>query len=415
MKYILVILIVALVLKDTSQLNDPYIMRGGAEFLCLLSGTAWLVSNINGDLVKKYWPVFGYFSVLIISMLFSKNIIYIMIQILSLFAVVIFAISYFERNAIRNYDQTLFVNTTVYMYFIACLLSLLIIPLLPSQAFDVLYGGEVRFRGLFSKSGMMASAAGILFGFALYGYKPKSKYFKYIAVLIGLACVALTLSRTFWLALIFASGITVYFYYPKLKKYAVMAILMSVVIVVGVMSIGVKYDTKSAEKLARVDSITSLSGRLELWETSINSLSGYRWVLGYGFTAGSEGLGIKTVMSSRETGKTTLHNGYVQSLLDSGVLGFFFYVLIIILSLKNIIKRDFLKKYAYICYTIVFLSIANIGEAVIYTASIYHSIVFWFVAIFALSLPKKRIEDSIEVPVNDNRSSSSYSSVRLRV
>lgn len=413
MKLVLIILAVALVLKDISQLNDPYIMRGIAQLLCLFVGGMWFLSNITPEKLKKYWPILFYFLILFVSIPFTSNPVFITFQVVSLFAVVIFSISYFESARSNEASHKVFINSTVYMYFIACVLSLVIIPLLPGKAFDVLYGGEIRFRGLFSKSGMIATAGGILFGLALFGFKSKIKVFKYSMATVGMICVGITLSRTFWVASIVASLFTMYLYFPKYKKYQMLAIGVFAFFAFGIMAFNVKFDVSSAEEIARVDSITSLSGRLSLWQTSVSSLEGYRWVIGHGFTAGSEGLNLSSDISDREKSKTTLHNGYVQSLLDSGVLGLAFYMLTIVLSILKLIKKDKSRAYPYLFYVLVFMAVANFGEAVIYSASVYHSLVFWIAAVASLGLIENAKVSAGKVEAGVEHSHG-YQSVRLK-
>lgn len=420
MKHVLIILIVALILKDISHLNDPYVMRGIAQAICLVFGVVWVSSNINSKIIKYYWPVFSYFFILLISMLFAKSIFYVSFQVISLLGVVLFSIAYFENAKCTSNGHDAFINVSIYMYLVACVLSVLIIPLLPSYAFDLLYGGELRFRGLFSKSSMVAAAGGILFGLSLYGYKNnKKKYIKYSAIFFGLLCVLLTQSRTFWISLFVASALTTYFYYPRFKKYALISIIFGAIVGVGIMSTGVSYDAKVTEEVLRVDSVSNLSGRLGLWQEAIENLNGRQLYIGYGFTAGAEGLGFVEGLDSRQTGKTTLHNGYIQSLMDSGLLGAFFYILIIFLSLKNMMLKDKARLYPYMFFVLIYLSVSNLGEATIYTASVYHSIVFWFVAVFALGLRDTRAEkysdsDNILNGVPNNIEYKKFQSVRLR-
>ncbi len=82
-----------------------------------------------------------------------------------------------------------------------------------------------------------------------------------------------------------------------------------------------------------------------------------------------------------------MHNGYIQSLVDSGVIGTLFYVLVVLLAIRSFYRYDRKRAFPAEFAGLIFLTVANLGEAVIYSASVFSSILFWLLAIFALSLP----------------------------
>lgn len=396
MQIVLVILIGALVAKDTSYLGDPYIMRGAAQGLCLVVGAVWLVINFSTEIVKRYWPIFGYLVSISLSTVTTRDPFYVALQVISLAAVLFFFIAYFETEKKRHYQSNVLITATLLAYTIAAIASLLVAGIWPSIAYETLYGGQVRFRGLFSKSGMMGLASGMAVGLAWF--RVTNPLFKVISITAGTACLVLTLSRTFWLALVIAGAMTVWRYRHSSKKW--IAAFSTAAIGSGVLmvALGVQTDTRDISKAFRLESIYNLTGRVALWEQAASAFAD-RPLLGYGFTAGSAALARpesklfrqsdSALASGRDVGRATLHSGYLQSVLDAGWVGTFFYVSVMIFATIRIFRYGKEKKFAPYFFGLIFLMIANITESVIYSASVFGSILFWALAIFALSLPKR--------------------------
>jgi hypothetical protein len=120
MKIVLAILALAMIAKDASYLGDPYIMRGTAQGLCLIVGGSWLLTNLSPMLLKRYWPLFGYMIALFLSIIGTRDPVYVAFQVISLVAVIVLFIAYFEsrRNITTNINATL-LNTTIIAYAIA--------------------------------------------------------------------------------------------------------------------------------------------------------------------------------------------------------------------------------------------------------------------------------------------------------
>lgn len=408
MVIVLIILIVALIAKDTSYLNDPYLMRGISQGLCLIVGLGWLLNNITYSLLCRYWGIIGYILILLISSIISDEQIYVMLQVVSITSVILFAISLFEsrKNRIKDALNPL-INTTIFIYTLVMLISLLIIFVAPSLAYQHIHSGnwinEIRFRGLFSQAGMMGGAGGLLIGLSYFGLK--NSWLKVIPVISGSVCLALTQSRTFWVAAIIAGCITFWLYYPKKRKITFGLVSIGLVVAVIFYVFDITPDMRKAKKLARTDSITNLTGRTEMWQKCLNAFSN-RPFFGYGFTVGSLGLENSekkfdrnnSSFSPRDIGRRTLHSGYMQSLLDAGVTGTVFYLYVIILSIIRICKYDSDREFPMMFYSLIFLIIANFAEDVIYSASVYTSIFFWIVSVFAVSL---RLEGSKKNALNE--------------
>ncbi len=401
MRHVLIFLTVALIVKDTSQLGDPFILRAIAQGLCLLVGGLWLLTNLSVGLLVRYWPIWGYITILLVSTYSASNPQFVLAQVASLVAVVLFFIAYHEKNIRLNKPRDLtLVNTTIVLYFGVTLISLVITPLFPNITYMSLFAGnaegyESRFRGLFGMPAMMGAAAGLLVGMAWFGLQ--SWRLRVPAVVVGLLCLGLTLSRTFWLAMIIAGAATSWFYYTNTVKMKATITGLGLGILVLAIVANVEIRKESLTHVLRPQSISSLTGRTQLWEAGWKVLQD-RPFIGYGYTSGAEALykhessiiDSQPKISSRELAATTLHNGYLQSLLDSGLAGTAFYVAIILLSIARFVRYDKDRMFAPEFYAIVFLAVANGGESVIYSASMFHGILFWALAVLAFSLRKSQ-------------------------
>lgn len=404
MNIVLVMLIIALIAKDTSYLGDPYIMRGISQGLCLIVGSLWLLSNLSSAMIQRYWPLLGYLIAIGFSVIGARDPIYVALQVLSISGVCLFFIAYFESRQLNPGINVPLLNTTIIAYSIVAMGSLIIALYLPSIAYETLYGGEIRFRGLFSKSGMLGSAGGLLVGISWYWLR--QRWIKIIPLILGAICLVLPLSRTSWIAFIVASGLTTWLYYYKSRKWiiAVGGVGLILTITSLVFDISYSYDAKLAKKVLRTESMTSLSGRTELWGLAVKAFQ-ERPVLGWGYTVGSEALGTQLFTSSgkvrsesqfnpkssREISRATIHSGYLQSLLDVGLIGTFFYISVIIVAFRRFFVLDKTRQFPAEFYVLTFLVVGNIGQNVIYAASVFDSILFWAIATFALSLKDKQV------------------------
>src|SRR5262249_57042501 len=82
---------------------------------------------------------------------------------------------------------------------------------------------------------------------------------------------------------------------------------------------------ESQKKLLRTESIGNLTGRTEVWAEALKRVAERPW-LGYGFGAGGLGMTVDNTTRLSSPGQSsasvpTPHNGHVQSLVDSGILG----------------------------------------------------------------------------------------------
>jgi hypothetical protein len=72
--------------------------------------------------------------------------------------------------------------------------------------------------------------------------------------------------------------------------------------------------------------------------------------------------------------------------MDAGLIGFCCYALTILIALSGVIRHDSKRRFPEAMYVLLFLSIANCGESVVYSGSVFPSLCFWVFAVFAMSL-----------------------------
>lgn len=389
LRLIFIYLLIALLLKDILPIGDRYILRGSAQFICLIAGVLWLFSSTNKRIFSKYGFLFGYLIALIVSCVVNGIDYYVLFQIGSLAAILLFSVSYFDSSNEARYVFA--VNNIVYAYAIVLLLSIVAIKFYPNLAYSIEHvTGQKRFSGLFGEPATMGVVSGILVGLSFFGLK--NKLLKIICTSIALMCLAITLSRTFWVATIIAFIITIFLYSGKSKK--LIASTVVVLCFVALLSSAIKYEVDKEEigSVTRTESIENLSGRTYIWAIAYESAL-KKPMLGYGYTVGADGVSVLATrgLDSRDyRDRATLHSGYVQSLLDSGAIGTFFYLGIIFIALYKLYFYDKSRKYMATFYVVNYFSIANFGESLIYSVSSYDGIVFWLFVVHALSIKKNK-------------------------
>ena len=412
-KVTIVILLLAMFAKDLSHINDPYnLMRGFSQGLALLVGLLWMSGHFNATLLRKYWPIFGYLFVSFISGLFSPFTETALIQTASLVAVLFFAIAYFESQSRKPGDSTaLYLNTVTLVYTGACFIGLLMIKLDHSVAYAIIGNwvtdpaAAIRYRGIFPISGMLGAGSGLLFGIVLF--RRGKWWWRAPALTAGLLSLALTQSRTFWVATFAASILIGWIYTPRYRKLFAAATFAALIAVAMVEVLGLHVNTHGIREDARIGSIDNLTGRIPLWEHTIKAFS-YHPFIGYGSTLGSYALAYGghtgTIADSvnrtaRSLSTETTHNGYFQTMLDLGVFGLFFYVAIFATAIRRMYLRDKLRQYPAIGYIVVFMAVGNLAESIVYSAGVSHAIVFWIAVVFALH----RFAPGVAMPVRNKK------------
>jgi O-antigen ligase len=133
----------------------------------------------------------------------------------------------------------------------------------------------------------------------------------------------------------------------------------------------------------------SLSGRTQLWEMGLEMIAERRW-LGYGYQAfWKEGGAAEFIWKVEGYKPPHAHNGFINISLDLGMLGLFFFVIIIVITYARSIAWLHTGKTSIELWPVsyvTFLVLYNQSENTI----IAHNFIFW-VLLVAAALSMKRL------------------------
>lgn len=401
MTIVLAILLSALLVKDVAPLGDRYLLRGLAEGLAFLAGALWLASKGSGLPWKRYWLLIGYMGVLVLTIEPTKGI-YGIVQVASLAATILFCIAYAESTAgdARLHDRLTF--SLVVTLIVICGGSLVLLKLRPEFAYVETYSGP-RFKGLFSMPGMMGTAAGLLVGMSSFG----GKYWmiRLVGILAAAPCLFFTGSRTFWVASVLSLGLASALYVKRSLIWLFLGGGLFVAAAIVAIAGGVHLSQQDQAQVLRSDSLENLSGRTAIWNLAFKKFQ-ERPMLGFGFNSGEvleEELtrsikGSGAVSSEEKFRYFSLHNGYVQALLDSGMLGASLYVAIMITAAWKIFRCDGEKRYGAMLYCAVFFLIANLGETIVFGAATFQAVFYWYLAALCFGMRKSSFKTESTEP-----------------
>jgi len=405
MAVVFALYIICMIGKDLAYAPFPYVMRTVVQILALGVGLFVLASRASPRPLVACWPLVAYVALLLAAAPFTSFPLFVTLQVLSLASVVFLAMAYFDDPS-RSREQALrvIVLCTLGMYVLVTSVSVILAKVQPGIAYEELFAGnltgiEMRFRGLFSKAAGMGAAAGLCVGFVAIAVH--RRWLKLAMIIAPIICLALTQSRSYWVATVIAGAITLWIYFPRLRRWTLVGLLAVGLAGAALIAFNISVDTSGAHAFARLDSVGTLTGRTGLWEAAEQGFSRRPW-LGYGYTLGAEGIpGLESPggdVDPTDLSRATLHNGYVQSLLDAGILGFSLYGLTILLAVVRILLRDRERRYPEILYALLFLAVANGGESVIYSGAVFPSLCFWTCTVFALSLPRAPVAQHAPIP-----------------
>jgi O-antigen ligase len=398
--YLLGFIFIALLAKDTIPIGDNYVLRGLSQGTALCVGGWWILAKSEFVIWKKYGLLLAYLGVLLLTAGGAQQPIAVLLQLGSLLAVIVFFISCMEGHPDVRELNPKAIRIASMALILVCLGSLVVYRISPMVTFDLTseaYDGIRRFRGVFGKPAQMGAAAGVLLGLSLFSND--RLLFRFMGIAVSAPCLYMTGSRSFWAGAILAMMGTAVFYIKR-KAIAVVIGLVSVAIVaLLVMAGNVQISPDTEAKLLRKDSLENMSGRSKVWDAALVRFMD-RPILGYGFSQGHTAFEessehalpeLSANADSAPNGGTkyaaTLHSGYVQALLDSGALGFGLYVVMIIFSIWSVLRHDKKREFGTVLYALIFLSVSNGAESIIFTAAEFHSVFYWYAAVLAFSLP----------------------------
>jgi len=388
-----------LVSKDLMLMPAPYAVRGLTQLVALALGVYWLARSDDVRLLRSLLPVWAYLLVLLASAAMSPYPLFAGLQAASLGACVFFFAGLASESSASKKDGALILSrAAILAYAFTCGASLLLLFAAPSQAFESLYGGDTlgeiqRFRGAMSKSSMIACAGGLLFGLCIT--TPGWGRLRLIAGTLGLTCLYLAQARTMWAALVLALLAVLWVYQSAWRKW-LLGVSVSALAVIAVLperTLQVDIPT-GAQSVVRTEGIESLSGRVGLWRAGVSAIADSP-LLGYGLTLGALGLPTRMPTDARSdaslheltsVSRETLHNGFLQSFLDTGFIGALVYLGIVVLAPIRLLLHDSARRYSHVLFVLVFMAVANLGETVIYSGAVFDGVLYWGMVVFALAI-----------------------------
>jgi len=391
------LLIGSAAMKDIIFIGGGFYLREISQAICLMVGLYFLPISASRAAPWVTLPMLGYLLALAMGATNSINWDFVSLQVLSIAAVLFFGLALWNSNpanAEKNY--AFLFRATFYILLGVCVASLAAAVLAPGAAYEIIYGGEIRFRGVLSKAGWMGASAGMLAGLALFG-RAQPVWLRGVAFVVGAVCLMLAGARTFWIAFAIASLACCILYFPReWRRFRLVGAAVGLLVVLPVWIV-TTVDIGKLEDLVRFRTVSNLSGRTTLWEESIDAFGQRPW-LGFGLSQGAvaitggadESLFASQRTNPRAISRVTVHSGYLQSVLDAGILGTVFYGLLVLGALLRIAWADRVRAYPAAFFFLLFMMIGNVSENVIYAASTFPAMLFWLLCIFALSAPMSR-------------------------
>lgn len=391
------LLIGAAAMKDITFIGGGFYLREISQAICLMVGLYFLPIAASRTSLLVMLPMLGYLLALAMGATNSINWDFVSLQVLSLSAVLLFGLALWSgdpANTEKNY--AFLFRATFYILLGVCVASLAAAVLAPGAAYEVIYGGEIRFRGVLSKAGWMGASAGMLAGLALFG-RARPVWLRGVAFVFGAACLMLAGARTFWIAFAIASLACCILYFPReWRRFRLAGAAIGFLVVLPIWIV-TTVDVTKLEDMVRFGTVSNLSGRTTLWEESVDAFQQRPW-LGFGLSQGAvaitggadESLFASQRTDPRAISRVTVHSGYLQSVLDAGILGTAFYALLVIGALLRIAWADRVRAYPAAFFFLLFMMVGNVSENVIYAASTFPAMLYWLLCVFALSVPMTR-------------------------
>lgn len=382
-------LFLALIVKDTVGLPLEQYLRVVVQIGVGVYAALWLVRSWSDVRLSRYLLFFLYLAVLSATAAVSGQPVWVLLQVFSLACVFIFFIAFAEYFDDPGEARRLIFAVVGGAFAAACLAGIILYVLDPARTIDTTVD-PWRYKGAFNKPGCVAAAAGLLLLFAVF--ERWHPLLRLGAGLVAAANLLLSGSRSSMLAAAAAILVTLLIYSPRRLLLAGAAVGAALAFVYVDAAVDLSLPP-SVQKAMRLESVHTLSGRTDMWALGLEVLAGSP-VLGYGFTVGSDAFSGMRYQIIDQFGTSSnmvkqgglLDSGYMQSLMDSGILGITVYGVIILVSLFSAVRQPDRYVGAPILACLLFLAIANVGESLIFAGATPHSVFYWYLAILSARL-----------------------------
>jgi len=261
------------------------------------------------------------------------------------------------------------------------------------------WNNTTRFRGLFQQPAGLAALSGFTAGMLLWSSIRNTV--KIPCVIGAVACLMMTFARTFIFAFVLAVIIVLLLkgdisLFKKVGLTVVGGFL--IMALVGVYSYFSVVDGSGFHRAGNYageeEKLSDLTGRQNTWKRALQRVADAPW-LGFGYTRGEDAMANPLRGNERRSDRRnvfeyrpatySLHSGYLQALLDAGVLGVSLYCAIILQAVAMVVRaRKWLDR--RVLFGVFFPLISNFGESVLFSPSTSMSLLSWFFLVSALSV-----------------------------
>ncbi|MGC3982219.1 MAG: O-antigen ligase family protein [Steroidobacteraceae bacterium] len=271
---------------------------------------------------RLHWYVL-YIAVCAFSVFYSPNRLETLWKTFELVGLVLFAVVLRNKISKQQLGTGFLMEMFSYLFFGICVFSMVGWLMFPDFAYAISEDGVELNKdsawGIFPRvNPNMLSQIGAMTAYVGFAYAMVRRRFglrDLIFIIVGCAVLVMAHSRTSFLALALAVLLM-----PVLlgnKRILLIAITGFVLLVISSGSLLIEYLSRGQSQ----DQILSLTGRVYMWAIAWKSFLAHLW-LGLGFYAGHKTLTMEGVMMAY----STVDNTYLESLVDVGLIGTFFLV-----------------------------------------------------------------------------------------
>ncbi len=208
---------------------------------------------------------------------------------------------------------------------IGAILSIAAFYLMPSIGHETAQGYENAMRGIFAQKNSMGES--MLLASTWYIYRlcdnPKSAVRSLLCLALLYICIFMTKSATsLVIAIIVASVGAIFWSEANWRRRMLVVYLLAVAFIFALAFVA--FDT--AQLLAVLNRDPSFTGRFPLWDYSLRAAFDRPW-LGYGFSGfwNVDSPTVQTIWAAIDWQAPSAHNGYIDIMLQIGVVGLVLY------------------------------------------------------------------------------------------
>lgn len=355
-------------------------VQGLLLLFCLLIGLFSIKKAFFACGPLILFPVYLYLVLTLISSIISFYPFYSFIQSVMLCAVVTFTLGC-GNYLVNNYSSKIF-YIPIFLESLVIVMSVFSFLVFGSSV--TIEGGVTRLHGFVGESATLSMICAL--NICLVFFVIKNKAIKWMLIIVSFYCLLLTGSRGALIALIATAVCGYCLYYGSWKKS--LLILAGIGMVISFFYVG--FLTFRGQYI-RNESLLNLSGRTTMWSVAIPAA--IKKPLGFGYCLGGLAMAdpraqsvnmsvdktqtLSTLLTPPKNATATLHNGYVQALGDSGLLGFIVYLSVYIQGVYFIVKTQSDKKIVLFSCIFILFSIGNFVESIFFSPRTSIALTMW--------------------------------------